>query len=87
MTLTGGAKGGVLVNMEDGKMKELDRIFFGQPMAWREGFFYAIECRDNADAFYECMDDLVGAEKEQFSDGWRYAVAVRKAHNKALNES
>lgn len=68
-------------------MKELDRIFFSQSRAWREGFFYAIECRDNADAFYECLEDLVGAEKEQFGDGWRYAVAVRKAHNKALNES
>jgi hypothetical protein len=56
-------------------------------MAWREGFFYAIECRDNVDAFYECLDDLVPADKEQFGDGWRYAVALRKAHNKALNES
>lgn len=68
-------------------MNELDRVFFGQPMAWREGFFYAIECSYDTQVLYDCIDDLVGVEKEQFGAGWRYAVAIRKAHSKALNES
>ena len=68
-------------------MKELDRIFFGQPLAWREGFFYAIECRDNADNFYECINDLSPKEKEPFAQGWQYAIRLRKEHSKRLNES
>ena len=67
-------------------MKELDRIFFGQPIAWREGFFYAIECKDNADAFYECLNDLVPADKEQFGAGWRYATKIRRMQAININE-
>jgi len=68
-------------------MKEIDRLFFSQSMAWREGFFYAIQYRGSEDVLKECLDDLVAAEKEFFAVGWEYATNLRKAHNKALNES
>jgi hypothetical protein len=69
-------------------MSELDRIFFGQPMAWREGFFTAIESGNHPDDFQECIEFLdEGKERVMFKDGWDYAVYLRKEHNKSLNES
>ena len=67
-------------------MKELDQIFFGQPMAWREGFFYALQ-DPSKEAWYECISQLVGQEAREFEAGWECALRMRKAHNKALNES
>jgi hypothetical protein len=69
-------------------MKELDRIFFGQPLAWREGFFYAIECKGKRAEYLECIQDIDAEPmRTQFHDGWMYAVRILEMQTKALNEA
>lgn len=64
-------------------MNELDRIFFGQSIAWREGFFYAIAYPRYFD---ECYDQLSpGKDQTNFKEGWEYATYLRREHNKSLN--
>lgn len=67
-------------------MKELDRIFFGQSMVWREGFFYSLK-DPSKEAWLECISQLVGKEAREFESGWQYALRIRKMHNQELNES
>lgn len=67
-------------------MKELDRSFFGQPMAWREGFFYAIECKGAHADYVECIDNLDGEPmRDQFRAGWEYAVRILDMQRVELN--
>ena len=63
-------------------MKELDRIFFGQSMIWREGFFYAIKYPMDFD---ECWDNLDHKHRADFKEGWDYATRLKSEHNKELN--
>lgn len=69
-------------------MKELDKIFFGQSLIWREGFFYAIELGNDPKEFKECIEYLdTGNQRLYFKEGWDYAVSLHRKHNKELNGS
>ena len=69
-------------------MNDFDMIFFSQPMAWREGFFYAIECKGKRADYLECIENVDGQPmRDQFHDGWMYAVRILDMQNKELNNS
>ncbi len=68
-------------------MKELNSIFSNKPLAWREGFLFAIELKGNKEDYLECMkylDDT--ADRTNFHQGWEAATSLRTEHNRMLNK-
>ncbi len=68
-------------------MNELKQVFLNQPLAWREGFFFAIEDKAYQGGLLECMKYLDDAtDRTNFHQGWEAATMLRTEHNRMLNK-